>query len=87
MRTTIICLAILCRSLTLNAGDLTILSKVRSDGGAPETTTSYISSDHLRIAQPDRNEVIIDLESGDMTVIDGTRHGTFLPATRRSTTP
>ena len=54
----------------MSAEDITIVSKVTRDGGAPETSTSYISSDRLRISQPDGNEAILDLKSGDMTILD-----------------
>jgi hypothetical protein len=61
---------VLCTALAANAQDLTIVSKVTKDGGTAETATSYISSDHLRMSQPDGNEAIFDLKTGDMTVID-----------------
>jgi hypothetical protein len=51
------------------ADDLTIVSKVTRDGGAAQTGTSYISSDRLRIAQPE-GDAIIEVESGNMTVLD-----------------
>lgn len=52
------------------AQDLTITSKITRDGGAPEMRASYISSEHIRMSQPDGNEVILDLKSGDMTMLD-----------------
>ena len=55
---------------TAAAQDMTIVSKVTRDGGAPEMRTSYISSDRIRISQPEGNEAILDLKSGDMTVLD-----------------
>lgn len=51
------------------ADDLIIVSKVTRDGGAALTATSYISSDRLLIAQPEV-DAIIDVGSGDMTVLD-----------------
>jgi hypothetical protein len=58
-------------AVAASAEDVTIVSKVTRDGGAPQTATSYIASDRLRISQPDGNEAILDLKSGDMTVLDG----------------
>ncbi len=69
MRNAILSLALLLVS-SAYAEDVTITSKVTHDGGAPQTATSYISSDHLRIAQPDGNEMIFDLVSGDMTMLN-----------------
>ena len=63
----LVCLA----AVAASAEDLTIVSKVTRDGGTPQTATSYIASDRLRISQPDGNEAILDLKSGDMTVLNG----------------
>ena len=63
------------------AADLTIVSKVTRDGGSPETATSYISSDHVRMTQAEGNEAIIDLKTGQMTVIDSTKK-TYYVVTR-----
>ena len=73
MRLTIPCFAsiILSTALSAIADDLTIVSKVTHDGGAAETGTSYISSDHVRMSQPDGNEAIFDLKGGQMIVMDG----------------
>jgi uncharacterized protein DUF4412 len=70
MRVALSSLAIFIFAGVLSAQDLTIISKVTRDGGAPETATSYISSDHLRMSQPEGSETIFDLKSGDMTVLD-----------------
>ncbi len=61
---------ILAIGLPALAQDLTITSKVTHDGGAPETTTSYLSSDHARMASANGNEVIVDFKSGTMTALD-----------------
>ncbi len=53
------------------ADDLTIVSKGSKDGGAPATSTSYLSSDKIRMSQPEGSEMIWDLKSGQMTVVDG----------------
>src|SRR2546427_73338 len=73
MRLTIASLAsiVLSTALSAIADDLTIVSKATHDGGSPETRTSYISSDHVRISQPDGNEAIFDLKGGQMIMMDG----------------
>ena len=83
MRAAILTLAVLflC-AFTLAAQNLTIVSKVTRDSGTPETSASYISPDHMRIAQPDGNDVIFDLASGDMTVVDGKKK-TYYVVTRK----
>jgi len=65
-----------------NAEDLTMVSKATHDGGAPATTTSYFSSDHIRMAQADGNDVIFDLRSGDMTLLDAKKK-TYSVITRK----
>lgn len=67
---------------TAAAQDMTIISRVTRDGGAPETRTSYISSDRIRISQPEGNEAILDLKSGDMTVLDS-RKKTYYVITQK----
>jgi len=64
------------------AADLTIVSNVTRDGGPAETRTSYISSDHVRMSQPEGNEAIVDLKTGQMTVLDG-RKKTYYVVTRQ----
>ncbi len=56
--------------LAASAQDLTIVSKVTHDGGAPETHVSYISSDHVRMSQGDGKESIVDFKTGQMTTLD-----------------
>jgi hypothetical protein len=53
--------------------DLTITSKVTHDGGDPQTAVSYMSSDHVRVAQPDGNEIMVNFATGDMTMINGAK--------------
>jgi hypothetical protein len=69
----VIATVVLCTAVTAVAQDLTIISKVTRDSEEPQTATSYISSDHLRISQPDGNEAIVDMKSGEMTVVDHRR--------------
>jgi hypothetical protein len=52
------------------AEDLTIVSKVTRDSGAPETVTSYLSSGRARMAQGGGHEILADYQSGEMTSID-----------------
>jgi hypothetical protein len=73
---------VLSTALPAIAADLTIVSKVTHDGGPAETSTSYISSDHVRMSQPDGNEAIIDLKSGQMTVLQGKKK-TYYVITRQ----
>jgi hypothetical protein len=69
MRLTI-CSLFLAAALPVLADDLTILSKVTRDGGPPQASASYISSDHVRMSHGDGKEMILDLKSGDMTSLD-----------------
>jgi Domain of unknown function (DUF4412) len=64
------------------AQDLTIVSKVTSDGKPAETTTSYLSRDHVRMAQGERQESIVDFKTGQMTTLDG-RKKTYYVITRQ----
>ncbi|HYM60727.1 MAG TPA: DUF4412 domain-containing protein [Thermoanaerobaculia bacterium] len=61
--------------------DLTIVSKATHDGSPPETTVSYISSDHIRVSQGGGNEVILDFKNGQMTTLDGKKK-TYYVTTR-----
>jgi hypothetical protein len=65
-------------ALTAAADELTIVSKVTKNDGAPGTATSYIGTSHVRMAQPDGREMMIDLQSGDTTVLDGHRREYFV---------
>jgi len=68
----------LAAALPAAAEDLTIVSRVTRDGGAPTTTTSYLGSDRVRIAQPEGQEMIVELKSGQMTLIDGPKKSYFV---------
>jgi hypothetical protein len=65
-------------ALPAGADDLTIVSKMTRDGGEPTTATSYLSSDHARMVQPDGQEAILDLKTGQITVIDGRKKEYFV---------
>jgi hypothetical protein len=65
-------------ALPAGADDLTIVTKFTRDGGAPTTATSYLSADHARMAQPDGGEAILDLKTGQITVIDGRKKEYFV---------
>jgi hypothetical protein len=56
-------------SICAAAQGLTIVSKETRDDGTTETTTSYISEDHVRWSSGDA-EVIIDGKAGSMTTLD-----------------
>jgi len=60
------------------ADDLTIVSKVTRDGGAPQTSASYISSDHVRMSQGDGKEMILNLATSDITVLDAAKKTYFV---------
>jgi hypothetical protein len=74
----LVCLA----AVGASAEDMTITSKMTRDGGTPEITTSYIATDRMRVAQPEGNEVILDLKSGDMTILDA-RKKTYYVITQK----
>jgi hypothetical protein len=57
--------------VSATAEDLTIVSKRTHDGKPSETTTSYLASDHVRMAQEEGREVIVDMKTGQMTMLDG----------------
>ncbi len=70
--------ALLGAALPAAADDLTIVSRMTRDGGEPTTATSYLASDHARIIQPDGQEAILDLKTGQITVLDGRKKEYFV---------
>ena len=56
-----------------SAEDLTIVSKVTRDGSAPETTTSYMTTDKIRMAHGEGRDAIIDYKAAQMISIDHKR--------------
>jgi len=60
------------------AEDLTFTSKVTKDGAPAGTTTTYISSDHARFSQTQGQEAILDLTTGNTTVINGVKKEYFV---------
>jgi uncharacterized protein DUF4412 len=64
------------------AQDLTVVSKVTRDGGPPQVSTSYVSSDHVRMAQGDGKESIVDFNTGQMTTLDSKKK-TYYVTTRQ----
>jgi hypothetical protein len=52
------------------AQDLTIVSKVTGEGGAPETTTSYLSPQRIRMSHGEGREFMVDYKLGQMISID-----------------
>jgi hypothetical protein len=65
-------------SLTASAEDLTIVSKVTRDGAAPTTATSYISSERARMVQPDGQEAMVEIGTGQITVLDARKKEYFV---------
>ncbi len=53
--------------------DLTIVSKNTLNGKPAAASTSYLASDHVRMAQDGGHDVIIDLTTGVMTTLDGAK--------------
>src|SRR5262245_29223934 len=62
--------------------DLTIVSKIVHNSGAPETATSYISSDHVRMASGEGSDAIVDFKTGTMTILDAKKK-TYSVVTRQ----
>jgi hypothetical protein len=76
--TRVVAAAVLAAAVPGAAEDLTIVSKLGRDGGPPTTATSYLSSDHARMVQAEGQEMILDLKTGQMTVIDGRKKEYFV---------
>jgi hypothetical protein len=70
-------LAFVATAATASADDLTITAKVTRDNGPATTTTSYVSGDHIRFGTGEA-DVIADLKSGDMTMIDNKKRQYFV---------
>ena len=80
MRTSVIATLVLVTATTraLAASDeLTIVSKNTQNGKPTANSTSYLGSDHVRMAQGDGNEMIVDAQSGVMTTLDGKKKTYF----------
>lgn len=60
------------------ADDLTIVAKYTFKDGPPTTGTSYIATDHARMVMGEGQESIIDLKTGQMTVIDNRKKEYFV---------
>jgi len=65
-------------SMTCMADDMTVISKVSTNGQPGGTQTSYISSDHIRHSESKGNDVIIDLKNGTITNIDTMKKTYFI---------
>jgi Domain of unknown function (DUF4412) len=57
-------------ALPLAAQDLTIVSKSTRNQDPPQVTTSYISSEKIRMANADGSELLAEPASGKFTMID-----------------
>ena len=79
MRTTVLALTLLAAATTAVAAsdDLTIVSSHTDNGKAGPPTTSYIASDHVRMASGDGQETLVDLKTGVMTMLDGKKKTYF----------
>jgi hypothetical protein len=53
--------------------DLTIVSRLTRDGKPAGTSTSYLASDHVRMAGTDGHESIVDMKTGMLTILDGSK--------------
>lgn len=73
MRTPLLALTLLTVATTAAAAsdDLTIVSSHTDNGKPGHTTTSYMASDHVRMATGDGGESLVDLKTGVMTMLDG----------------
>lgn len=69
-------------SMTCMADDMTVISKVSTNGQPGGTQTSYIASAHIRSSDSKGNDVIIDLKNGTMTNID-TKKKTYFIVTKQ----
>jgi hypothetical protein len=65
-------------SMTCMADDMTVISKVSTNGQPGGTQTSYISSGHIRHSESKGNDVIIDLKNGTITNIDTMKKTYFI---------
>lgn len=70
MRSAITTFALLALGVSSAFADLTFTMKQTKDGGAPENAVSYISAERVRMSQPEGSDILFDLTTGDMTVID-----------------
>ena len=57
--------------------DLTVVSKNMLNGKDAGNSTSYMSSDHVRMANGDGSEMIVDTNSGVMTTLDNKKKTYF----------
>ena len=73
MRIPLVALTLLAVATTAHAAadDLTIVSSHSNNGTPGAQTTSYIASDHVRMASVEGNETLLDIKTGVMTVLHG----------------
>jgi hypothetical protein len=71
--------ACLLSALPAAAEELTIVSKVTRNNEAPVNATSYIGNTHVRMSEGEGGQdFMIDLQSGNMTVMDGRKKEYFV---------
>jgi hypothetical protein len=62
--------------------DMTVVSKTTHDGKPSGNTTSYLSADHARMGTSGGRETIIDVKTGTMTMLDGSKK-TYYTVTKK----
>ena len=77
---TLLAALLLASTATAASDDFTVVSKHTVNGKPADTTTSYLGSDHLRMASTGGHETIIDVKTGLMTVLD-TKKKTYYAVT------
>jgi len=63
-------LALLVAALPAAAEDMTFVQKSQKNQDPPQTGTTYVSSDKMRMSTPEGSDMIIDLAAGSLTSID-----------------
>jgi hypothetical protein len=74
-------LTVIGRSIAV-ADDLTIASRLTTNGKSAGTETNYMSSDHVRMRRGDSPSTIVDLKNGVMTTLDD-RKKTYYTVTKQ----
>jgi hypothetical protein len=74
----ILCAVLLCASAASASDDLTIVSKHTAFGQPEETITSYLGSEHVRVASGGGRETLVDLKTGTITNLDTNKKTYYL---------
>jgi len=78
IRRTAVLSALALVAIPVGADDLTIVSKSTQDQNPPQITTSYMSSDKIRMANADGSELLAEPGSGKFTMIDNKKKEYFV---------